>query len=377
MTTASTAITAPTYADMLDGLVLIGASGEQWTVKSKLPRARPGATGGVFSIGYVVQSSTGTDAFLKALDLSAAFKSTDPTRELQAMTTAFNLERDILIACRNNRTDRVVLANDHGSVAIDPMFYGSIVPYIIFELAEGDVRAFVQFSGSFDSAWAFRALHEVALGMWQLHRQRIAHQDLKPSNVMVFSGEIGAKVGDLGRASKQGVSAPHEPLTVPGDKTYAPPELLYSSVSTEWGERRLGSDAYLLGSLVVSFVTGASMTSIVQRHLSHQHHWTLWRDTYANVLPFVREAFNRALADIYSQAPLEFRDDIVRIVRQLCEPDSSVRGHPRARAQKHGNPFDLERYVSEFDLLARRAERGLKRAVGAVQPGLSAGRITP
>src|SRR5688500_2118674 len=78
-----------------------------WTVTKKLERP-PNATGGQFSAGYEVENEDGRRGFLKALDFSAAFDNPDPARELQAMTTAFNFERDLLERCKAKRLDKVV-----------------------------------------------------------------------------------------------------------------------------------------------------------------------------------------------------------------------------------------------------------------------------
>lgn len=352
---------APAFSDLLLGMVLVGDSGQHWTVIQQLPRTRPGATGGTFSSGYIVSDGSGRRSFMKALDLSSALRSPNPTMHLQAMTTAFNFERDLLDLCRSKRVDRVVLAEDYGQITIDPQNVGSIVPFIVFELGRGDIRTFVEFSQQFDEPWVLRTLHEVALGLVQLHRNNIAHQDVKPSNVLMFDARDGAKVCDMGRASQKGALSPHEPLPIAGDRTYAPPELLYGNIAVDWGARRFGCDAYLLGSLVVSFLTGASLTSLIHGHLAVSHRWQNWGDSYANVLPYVRQAFNKAMSDIEAQVKPSLWASTGRIVRELCDPDPSVRGHPRARAQKNGNPYALDRYVSEFDLLARRAENGIVR----------------
>jgi eukaryotic-like serine/threonine-protein kinase len=362
------------YAEQLLGRTVTGVLTGNWTVVEKLPRRRPGATGGLFSAGYIVEDGNGTRAYLKALDLSLAARSPDPTRELQALLAAFNFERDLLTHCRDRKLDRVVRSVDHGQVTIDPILYASLVPFIVFELADGDVRSVMGASNNLDTAWALRSLHQVATGVVQLHRQSIAHQDIKPSNVMLFASGADAKVGDLGRASLKGASAPHEALPIAGDKTYAPPELLYDDLSGDWQTRRFGCDAYLLGSLVVSLYTGVSMTGLVTSLLPPGQHWRVWKGSYTAVLPFVRDAFNQAVASFAQEVPAEFRGDLERIVRQLCDPDPTQRGHPRARAMRHGNPFELERYVSQFDLLARRAERGLRSAltassVSSIKPG--------
>src|SRR5262249_27237780 len=129
------------------------------------------------------------------------------------------------------------------------------------ELADsGDVRKYLDVAARFDSAWVLRSLHHVATGLRQLHSAGIAHQDVKPSNVLVFDAKI-SKVADLGRASSQGESPPHEDHHIAGDPEYAPPELCYHHVVPDWNQRRLGCDAYLLGSMVVFFFGRCSVQS--------------------------------------------------------------------------------------------------------------------
>src|SRR5437016_4919145 len=155
-----------------------------WTVVTHL-QPKAGATGGYFSEGYIVQSAAGGKAYLKALDYSAAMRSADPARILQGMTEAYNFERDVLSKCRNNKLDRIVTALGDGSITVDPEDPIGVVQYIIFELADGDVRSFLGTAARFDTAWVLRTLHHIATGLQQLHGQDIAHQDLKPSNVLV------------------------------------------------------------------------------------------------------------------------------------------------------------------------------------------------
>jgi hypothetical protein len=178
---------------------------------------------------------------------------------------------------------------------------------------------------------------------------------LKPSNVLFFEA-FGAKVGDLGCADTldRPSQSPRGHLAIAGDPSYAPPELWYSELSLDWKLRRLGCDVYLLGSLVVFFFTGgASMTALWQSKL-HQTHLPLsWTLDYRSALPYVRDAFERALDHIKSSLPAEVQTDIVRIIRYLCEPDPKLRGHPK---NESGSQFDLQRVVSEFDVLATKAE---------------------
>lgn len=65
-----------------------------WKVKELIGRPET-STGGHFSTSYIVYSKNGRRAFLKAMDYTKALESQDPAKELQAMTVAYNFERDL------------------------------------------------------------------------------------------------------------------------------------------------------------------------------------------------------------------------------------------------------------------------------------------
>src|SRR5204862_166519 len=97
----------------------------------------------------------------------------------------------------------------------------STVEYLIFEKADADIRAHLDAHADLDIAFALRALHHVAIGLKQLHSVNVAHQDVKPSNVLIFPGNE-SKVGDLGRAWAGGMRAPHDDAKpCAGDRNYA------------------------------------------------------------------------------------------------------------------------------------------------------------
>ena len=223
---------------------------DDWVVVERIERP-PDATGSTFSVGYFVERG-GVRAYLKALHYSSPFRSGhDSARVLQAMTSAHNHEVDVLEKCAGAGMDRVVRALGSGEVVVPGVAGLPNVSYLIFELADGDIRAALSTVGAtFDYAWALRMLHHAATGLWQLHQNELAHQDVKPSNVLTF-GQDSSKLGDLGRASQRGEHAPHDDEDHPGDPQYAPPELLYGHVAPGWIERRHASDLYLLASLVV------------------------------------------------------------------------------------------------------------------------------
>ncbi len=345
-------------AGQLMGLELNGG----WKVVSVVD-IQNNSTGGAFSIGYIVKRTDGKEAFLKALDYSRAFRTSDPARALQALTEAFNFERDTLKSC--SRLDRVVTALEDGSVQVSSNLDG-LVQYLIFELADGNARNRLAVEKQFNLAWILRALHHVVTGLWQLHSNSIAHQDLKPSNVLVFKEGV-SKISDLGRAALKGRTPPHEHLKIAGDPAYAPPELHYGYILPEWSQRRLGCDAYLFGSLVIFFLTGIGLTPQLKTKLHSGHSWENWSGTYEEVLPYVRDAFNQIVSEIEQQISEIINDasiasELIATIEQLCEPDPRRRGHPKNLISQ-SEQYLLERYVAKFDYLATKAEIHLRARI--------------
>lgn len=339
-------------AEQLEGKVLDNG----WKVIERMKTAGT-MTGGTFSASYVVEDVRGSKGFLKALDYSKALLSKDPAQFLFALTAAYTFERDLLGLCADRKLSHIVRAIDSGKIQIDPTRADGVVEYLIFELADHDIRSYLDVGNSFDLALTLRTLHQVATGLFQLHRIDIAHQDLKPSNVLVFRDSL-FKIADLGRATLKHRSAPYDDQAIPGDPTYAPPELLYGYTHPEWLPRRLGCDLYLLGSLIVFFFSEASMTAMIKSYLAEAHCWERWGGSYNEVLPYIRDAFANSCYVISSYIDLSVRSDVMKIVGELCDPDPTTRGVFKRLG--HYDQYSLERYISRLDSLARRAELGLK-----------------
>lgn len=335
-----------------------GSLGNGWQVAAKVPKANT-STGANFSVGYVVKDDSGKQAFLKALDFSEALRRPNPTVVLQGLTTAFNYERMLLSECRSRKLDRVAVSIDDGEIPVGDLHPVLPVPYLIFDLADGDVRRKLDLARQFELAFSLRALHHCSTGIQQLHNLNIAHQDLKPSNVLVFDSS-SCRVADLGRSALQGSTSPTDGASVPGDQTYAPPELLYGEVSPDWRTRHLACDLYHVGSLAVFFFTKVGITALWHYYLDRPFWHDTWGQSYRDVLPYVRNAHDFALSDFEVQLPANIKDRLGVAIRQLCDPDPLLRGHPINRSSK-GNPYALERYVACFDYLASVAEWQMKR----------------
>lgn len=335
-----------------------------WKVVQSIERPK-NATGGHFSTAYKVESSDGVQAFLKAMDYTSALRTIDPARQLETMTAAFNFERDVLRKCNSKGLSRIVRVLDTGTLPAEDGNESRVVQYLIFELASGDVRSFVNFGRAVDTAWALQSIHEAASALQQLHSVEIAHQDLKPSNMLIFKNDR-AKLADLGRAFDRNSTSPHDEYACAGDQTYAPPELLYRHIPEDWRPRRLGCDMYLFGSLVVFFCAGFSMTHLLYNRLNNEHRWTNWTGSYREVLPYLQHVFSEIIIELREKIRTDFSDEIANSVRELCNPDLELRGHPKniAFAENNihvrANTYSLERYISIFDRLAKTARFSLK-----------------
>ena len=307
----------------------------------------PFATGGMFSHGYWA-CNEGKFAFVKAFDFSKAFEPNANTLLiLELLTASYKNERNILEHCRKKRLSNVVIAINHGSISVPDM--GNIegrVYYLIFERSDGDIRCQMDTTTASNGIWCMYVLRQTCLGLWQIHREFIAHQDLKPSNVLCF-GHKDFRVSDFGRSSKRGQSIWHDDEVFPGDRTYAPPELLYEYVVNDFVPRRIGTDLYMLGNLAAFLFTGVNVTESIMANIDMQHHWTKWRGTYLEVLPYLQEAFARFLEQLSSRLEKgHIRSTVNSMVQQLCNPDLARRGHPKGIGKS--NQYSLERYVSQL-----------------------------
>lgn len=318
-----------------------------------------GKSGGTFSYGYSVERGD-ERAFLKAFDYLEAMSSPNPAAALRPLVEMYEFERELHDRC--SRMNRVVKIVGHGSVQVPgappPT---NVVQYLLLELADGDLNWAI---GNFDklsTSYLLEMAHNAAVGLWQLHKQEIAHQDLKPSNLMIFNnGQHAAKVGDLGRAVPKGSKAPHSRGKVAGDYRYAPPERLYGiEYGGEWSIGRVAGDMYLLGSLLFSIFVGSPLTAALLHNIPKEKHYMVWRGTYEEIIPDLVVQFDAMINTALKKFPSDIGNEILALIRELANPDIERRGNVKKPRQQ----YSLETYVSKLDRLSKvsRSQVGRRR----------------
>jgi serine/threonine protein kinase len=349
----------PHIAHRLEGLSLP----DGWVLKAKtrkLPLG-PDETGGSFSVGYLAEKD-GQTAFVKVFDLGGALwrNSGNIMKAMMMLGQDHQYECQLLDICGASKLDRIVKVLSRGQVDVQtPAGFATPVPYIVFEYAEKDIRKALAKTAAIEDAWRLRMLHHVAVGLQQLHGKSIAHQDLKPSNVLIFEeNDVGAKIADLGRASRNdGSRATHDADDIAGDPSYSPPEQAYGVQAEQWHDRREGCDLYHLGALLAFVFTGVTPNSYYMR-LPDTVRPPAWRGTwtgsYVEVIHLINAAFADYLNAIRLDLPAWAANELVLLISQMCDPEYLRRGDPDARKQV-GTPIGIDRFISRLDALAKQA----------------------
>jgi len=352
---------------------LEGKNVSGWNVVKKLSSPDPtkNETGGNFSTCYVVEKD-GVKAFMKVLDYAKILRrgTPQPALAMQQASTEFNYEKTLSELCMSRKVSKVVHYIDSGDVEFDGYLVSGSVSFIVYEMADGDVRKTMNFSKKVELAAKInslsaklKSLHDVSVGISQLHNNEISHQDIKPSNILSFKGE--SKIGDLGRSLvfDSDIVCPY-PMRFNGDRNYAAPECFYPTFSAT-KESLYQIDNYMLGGLVSFYITGVTFNLLMHNYLPEEFRFLNIRqgDSYSNVLPDMINAYQKALKDFESEIILDdIKDGLVSLVSYLCNPDPSRRGHPKNVIETSRTPnYDLQRTIQELDVLQKKAELALMR----------------
>jgi len=330
-----------------------------WTVIKKIEK-EDNQTGSFFSVCYLVEKEEEI-CFMKAFDF-AKFLSISVEEDksmmdvMNDMTTAYKYERDLSKHCQDHHVTKVAFVKE-ASEEIVPGYSITIVPYLVFDLAEGDVRKTMAYSHKVNLSWKLKSLHDVAVGLMQLHKIEVSHQDLKPSNILVYK-EV-CKIGDLGRSMCQAMEGPYNNRIFTGDWTYAPPELMYRYHEKDWKSRVFATDCYLLGSLISFYFSGLPMTALIRNHLPDKFSWEKWKGKFEEIEPYLQNAFEDAIKEFSENIESkELKSELTKLVKYLCNPFPKKRGHPINLNQNSSN-FGLERFVTRLDYLKRKSEINL------------------
>ena len=335
--------------------------GNDWTV-SELLKTGPTTSGGFFSVCYLAENKNGKLGFLKAFDFRSAFNAPDVPQALNDMTSSYLFERNLLDFVNDNNIKKVVSALFHGQIN-KPGAPNDTINYIVFELAEGDSRDQVTKLNRRDFSWSYLALHNVCLALQGLHQHEIFHQDIKPSNILVFDGGNENKLSDFGRSHCDKFKAPHNYILGAGFLLYAPPEHLYHYELPDKLLYKKAGDLYQLASLINFFFTGSMLTPVLLKRLRPEHKPTgsgCWTGNFIDVVPYLQSAFEDVAADLEKQLKDEIPDGIqqqlIPLTMQLflsfgkVLPENRGIGVNSAHSQ-----YDLQRALSKFDLLSKRA----------------------
>lgn len=311
----------------------------------------PQESGGNFGVGYVARDrQDDIDRFVKVVDFRSRL--TD-LNQLTALLQHAQFEVAIHKACL--RMSKVVRMAAHGQLVFrTPGGDEYNFLCLVLELGEGDIKSHVDFRPDRSPYWKLWVLREVALAVVQLDRANLAHNDIKPSNVIRFPSRgdsHSVKLGDVGRAVTKAGTGPFDGMPWAGDPRHKPIEVLYGWQEQEWQNRRTSADAYMLGNLACFLFVGVSLTERIVSSLPEQYRPGRFQGAYRDVLDLVRHAWAAVLTDqVMPALPAYVREELHLIIRWLTEPDPAVRGEPTAR---RGGTLGLDRIQSRLERIAQ------------------------
>lgn len=334
-----------------------------WKIMRKLEKdPSKGQTGGNFSICYLAERD-GKEYFVKVINFMDVISSVDETNQ---RTTEFLFERDLSNYCRDRNVKNVAIMLDAGEDKIDGFPFPN-VPYLVFEKADSDVRDFLDFTSRQDVAWSFKSLREVALGLDELHNIGVSHLDVKPSNVLVFDSKVKgkSKISDLGRSICETISGPFDGLSFSGDCSYAPLDVLFRyNWTTDINLGRYVTDLYMLGNLVVFYLTKTTMSALMLSNLPYSITPFKTLPPYAAIMADVEEAFLKSLETIEKSLPsvIVSKERVMNDIRNLCNPNPERRGHPKnLDVNTREISYSLRRFVTSFEVMRKETELQLFR----------------
>ena len=139
----------------------------------------------------------------------------------------------------------IAAVHDYGE-ALRPN--GSVAPYVVMELLDGESLAARLASGPLAWPQAARIGAEVASGLATAHARRVVHRDIKPGNIMLTP--TGTKILDFGISAVTGAPDDDETGATFGTPAYVAPERLNGTPAEP------ATDVYALGTVLFEMVNG-------------------------------------------------------------------------------------------------------------------------
>ena len=355
---------------------LVGKNINGWEVISQLPepdRAK-GETGGNFSICYIAKKDD-VECFMKVLDYRKCMTKTLTLSEtrisiIEKATREFKYEMALSAHCNKHRVKNIITYIDGGECELTDFAFPTVT-YIVYEKADCNIRKILDFSAKLVFAeklktlsFKIKSLHDIALGVKQLHNIKISHQDLKPSNIL--SVGANSKLGDLGRSLcfSPDIDCPYSLSMFNGDWTYAPPEAFFNYRLSDDKERLYQMDNYMIGSLITFYINGVSFNTLLDSYIPRGiRAFAQTGISFDAARAYLLNAYHQALAAFEESIPVDdLKEALTKIVEYLCHPEPERRGHPKNISKTNRTPnYDLEKTISELDLFQRKAELNLYR----------------
>lgn len=323
-----------------------------------------------YSLFYEV-SKDGVSAIMKVLDYDKCLNATcldgakDQDDLLAREASAFHFETELAKNCSGKHMGNVIRYLDSGELRL-PGYVVRNVSYIVYEMSEGKIGDFLQFSSKSDFmadlgllVAKLKSLHQVTKGVKQLHSHFIAHHNITPFSIEVFDSNTLVKVGGLQKSRTQQVNL-HSPTSArlfDGDYTFAPPEAFFGYKISDDMATYYQIDTYMLGNLIVYYLSSMNLTTLISRKCpSSLIEWASKGATYQQVLPEILKAFNESLDEIRNSICVkELQQPIIEIIEGLCNPNPEKRGYPGGFARIQANT-DLQRVLTKLDVLYRKAQ---------------------
>jgi hypothetical protein len=139
----------------------------------------------------------------------------------------------------------IAAVHDYGE---SPRPDGTVVPYVVMELLDGESLAARLARGPLAWPDAARIGAEVASGLAAAHARKVVHRDIKPGNIMLTP--TGTKILDFGISAVAGAPDDDETGATFGTPAYTAPERLNGTPAAP------ATDMYSLGTVLFEMVTG-------------------------------------------------------------------------------------------------------------------------